>query len=534
MRKWLFICLALIPICVHAYVLFAYTVDFPFEDDFRVIVKYLYLYLSQISWQAKKHMFFLGENESYPLLQRLMVNAQYYFTGQQHIKSMLIACNCLLIFIVTIFYKNAKHTSGYSLAIMSLLIFNTFHHELYFRLDVTSYQFFALFLAICCMYLASKWNSLSLALKIILVVLYLIAPFGSINGVLTHIMVLGIFLCLQNRKAFLTFLALSTAVFLFMQNLGSEGDKSVGFIDNLLKYNFELIYAYFLSVGGMFTFFQGERGYTLGAFFGIIILFVNAYLIFKNYKKGHLFEIFLFLFSAGTLAAVVILRYNYWQLGSRYKLYGAMMCISALMLYLKNTPRPSTLLLKSVLVFVLLVYIIGTVRGLSMMDHQRLTQYVEAHNMGQDVIKPEHASFRYLQKSEQDFLEKNKAFDAQAVDLKLENTLRNAKQLNFNKHSLKTFTDDPSLKGDWGKLETPLHHFKIQGSFTAYKFYFARITDANQKNVITYLFPTKNNFFSPIYTSKTELHTELSHDFYFGFFELQAPFTIQVYGTDSL
>ncbi len=540
MRKWLFVCLALIPVCLHAYILYAHTIDFPFEDDFRVIVKYLYLYLSQNTFKEQLHVFFLGENESYPLLQRLMVNVQYFFTGQQHIKSMLVGCNALLLVIAYIFYKNAKNTPTYSLAITSFLIFNTIHHELFFRLDVSSYQFFALFLAIVCIYMASKWSSLSIVFKVILVILFLLAPFGSINGTLTHVLVLGIFLFTKNRRAFFGFLILSIVVFVFMQTLGSEGDKSVGFLENVIKYNVELIYAYLLSVGGMFTFFQGERGYTIGAFFGIVIVVINLYLILKHFRKGHLFEIFLFLFSATTLAAVVILRYNYWQigyesvLGSRYKIYGAMMCISALMLYLKSTQQPNVFLLKSVLCFTMIVFVIGTVRGLSMMDHQRLTQLVEAHNMEQNVIKADNASFRYLQREEQSFLEEHHAFNAKIIDQKLENVLNKSESLSFSGYSLKTFSEDPSLKGDWGKLQTPLHHFVIQGDFKPFKFYFARITDAHKKNVITYLFPAKSNFFSPIYTLKTKNHKILTRDFYFGFFDLQAPYTIQLFGTDTI
>jgi hypothetical protein len=540
MRKGIFIFLAIIPILIHIYVLKEYTFDFPFEDDFRVIVKYLYLYLSQNTWQEKLNIFFLGENESFPLLQRLMVSAQYYFTGEQHIRSMLIACNMLLVFIIYIFYKNAKNTPSYSLPIISLLLFNTVHHEMFFRLDVASYQFFTLFLAICCIYLSSRWFSLTTFEKCLLITLFIISPFGSINGILTPFMVLLIFVFSKQYKAFFGFLFISILVFLFINSLGSVNEKSAGIFENIQKYNFQLVYAYFLSVGGMFTVFQGEKGYLIGVFSGIMIIGLNVFLIFKWYKKGQWFEIFLFLFSAVTLAAVVILRYNYWQigyesvLGSRYKIYGALMCVSALMLYLKNYQNHSKFKIFVVLFIAVAVQVIGTYRGMSMMNHQRLMQLTEAHNIGQNILIKQNFETRYISHKVQQFLEKRKTFSPKIVDAHLEKTLQNADKLTFKDYTLAPFTDDPSLKGDWGMLATGLDHFKIRGDFKQYKFYFARISDQNQKNIVVYLFPSKLTFFQSIVGSQSTPIPQLSRDFYLSFFELKKPYVIELYGTDSI
>jgi hypothetical protein len=540
MRKWFFILLALIPILIHSYVLKEYTFDFPFEDDCRVIVKYLFLYLSQNTWQEKLNIFLLGENESFPLLQRLMVTGQYYFTGEQHIRSMLIGCNLLLVFIIYFFYKNAQNTPQYSLIIMSLLVFNTVHHEMYFRLDVASYQFFTLFLAICCMYLASQWASLNIYEKALLILLYLIAPFGSINGVLTHVMVLGIFVCSKNYKSFFTFLLLSIMVFIFIKSLGSDNETSSGVFENIRKYNFQLVYAYFLSVGGMFTVFQGEKGYLFGVFFGILIIASNIFLILKFYKKNQWFEIFLFVFSASTLGAVVILRYNYWQigyesvLGSRYKIYGALMCISAFMLYLKNYKKPSFAIILPAFILVLFANVLGTVRGIHMMNHQRLMQLTEAHNVNQHVLIQNNYELRYIGAKEQKFLEDRNAFTANVTDAHLEKVLQKADKLIYSAYTLKSYSDDPSIKGDWGKMAIPLHHFKIKGDFKKYKFYFARISDLKNKNIITYLFPAARPFYSGLFEPQSVKIPELSRDFYFGFFDLQAPYKLELYGTNII
>jgi hypothetical protein len=540
MRSRFFILLALIPILIHFYVLKEYTFDFPFEDDFRVIVKYLYLYLSQNTWQEKLNIFLLGENESFPLLQRLMVTGQYYFTGEQHIRSMLIGCNLLLVFIIYIFYKNAQNTPKYGLIIVSLLVFNTVHHEMFFRLDVASYQFFTLFLAICCMYLASQWASLNIYEKTLLILLYLIAPFGSINGILTHVMVLGIFICSKNYKSFFTFLLLSILVFIFIKSLGSDNESSAGIFENIRKYNVQLLFGYFLSVGGMFTVFQGDKGNLFGVFFGILIIASNVILILKFYKKNQWFEIFLFVFSASTLAAVVILRYNYWQigydsvLGSRYKIYGALMCVSALMLYLKNYPKPSLAIVVPVFLIVLFAYILGTVRGLHMMNHQRLMQLTEAHNINQHVLIEQNYEVRYIGTKEQKFLEDRNAFTANVTDAHLEKVIQKADKLSYKNYTLMSYSDDPSIQGDWGKLAIPLHHFKIQGDFKKYKFYFARISDANNKNVVTYLFPFKTSLFKAILEPSSTHITNLSRDFYFGFFELQKPYKMDLYGTNTI
>jgi hypothetical protein len=540
MRKWFFILLALIPILIHFYVLKEYTFDFPFEDDFRVIVKYLYLYLSQNTWQEKLNIFLLGENESFPLLQRLMVTGQYFFTGEQHIRSMLIGCNLLLVFIIYIFYKNAKNTPQYSLIIMSLIVFNTVHHEMFFRLDVASYQFFTLFLAICCMYLASQWAALNKIEKLLLLLLFILAPFGSVNGILTHVMVLGIFIFSKKYKPFLSFLFISILIFIFIYSLGSANEESAGVFENIRKYNFQLLYGYFLSVGGMFTIFQGEKGYLFGVFFGILIIASNIILILKFYKKNQLFEIFLFLFSASTLAAVVILRYNYWQigyesvLGSRYKIYGALMCISALMLYLKNYEKPSLAVILGTFSIAFCAQVLGTVRGIHMMNHQRLMQLTEAHNINQHVLIPENNELRFVADDVQKYLEEHHAFTANSVDAHLENVLKKSDTISFKNYALSSYSDDPSLKGDWGKMAIPLHHFKIQGDFKKYKFYFARISDSNKKNIVVYLFPMTKSLIKSFIEPNTTRLSELSRDFYFGFFDLKAPYKLELYGTNTI
>jgi hypothetical protein len=540
MRKWIFIFLTIIPILIHFYVLKEYTFDFPFEDDFRVIVKYLYLYLSQNTWQEKLNIFLLGENESFPLLQRLLVSGQYYFTGEQHIKGMLIFCNLLLGFLVYVFYKNAKNTPPYVLVLISLLLFNTIHHELYFRLDVASYQFFAMFMAVCSIYLASKWVQLSIFEKALFIFLFLIAPFGSINGILTHFLVLLIFIFSKNYRTFLGFLIVSVLTFLFIKSLPSDNGASASIFDNILKYNFQLAYAYFLSLGGMFLVFQSQNTFWIPALMGVFIFAANAFLIFKFYKKQQWFEIFLFLFAAITLAVVVVLRYNYWQsgyesvLGSRYKIYGALMCVSALMLYLKNYQTHARLIVYGASLVIVGAFVIGAYRGLQMLNQQRLMQLTEAHNIDQNILSEKIYSSRYINFKEQSFLEKRNAFTSKTFDKKLEKIIQKSDTLAFNNFEFEIYKEDPSTKGDWGRMNIPLHHFKIFGAFKQYKFYFARISDPRNKNIIVYLLPPTNSILDKIKGDSQIRLPYLSRDFYFSFFVLETPLRVQVYGTNEL
>ncbi len=540
MRKWLFIGLALLPIFLHVFLLYAYTLDFPFEDDFRVVAKYLYLFLSQESSAGKSHIFFLGENESFPLVQRMLVYGQYFLSGEQHVRGLLIFCNFLLVFLVHIFYKNAKETPTYIYLFIALLLFNPVHHEMYFRLDVASYQFMSTFLAICTIYIACNWDKQTVLIKYLFLLCYILSPLGSINGIFAHFFILMVFILRKQYREFVILSILSFSLILFLKYLSAASDSPTSVIDNIVKYNFQLIYAYCISVGSMFGVFQGPKGYLISFAFGCIIILSNLFLVFKYRKKGQWFEICLFLFSALTLAVIVTLRYNYWFVGyesvlvSRYKLYGALMSISALMLYFKNYPKPSKYLVGLLFLVLLGSFSIGTVRGIGMMNRQNLTQLTEAFNLNQNILIKENYNVRYINFEEQSFLESKNAYNGKLISKKLDSILTKSHILTYENYTLKPFEDDPTLKGDWKRLSIPLHQLRVYGKVQSYKYYFAKITDSKNKKIVTYLYPQKNSFLSPIFINKNKVNSILSQDFYFGFFELQAPYTLTLYGTDTL
>src|SRR5690606_27799917 len=132
------ILLGLIPVFTHLILLGKFVRNFPLKDDYRVFVSYLYYFFNSTD---KIDAITLPENESRPVLLRLITLFQHGIDGRQDFSHMLLLCNLFLVLfsgcLALHFYKRKEY---WNMALGSLLIFNVMHYEMYFRNDVGAYQ----------------------------------------------------------------------------------------------------------------------------------------------------------------------------------------------------------------------------------------------------------------------------------------------------------------------------------------------------------------------------------------------------------
>lgn len=244
---------------VHLFLLGKYAVNLPFKDDYRVFVNYLYYFFN---YEHRLSLIFLPDNESHPVLMRLITLLQYFIDGQLDFRHILWFCNLfLLLILVTLsahFYRRKEY---WNIAFVFLLVLNTMHHELYFRTDVGTYQTLSFSFSLFLFYGAVYYNSVGRWIRVLFYIAFILTPFGSVNGMLANGLVVVYFLVnRENRKALVMTAVLLVIQLLFIAVFLSAEGKSLNVWENISKYNFELIYAYFLALGGVMNVISNPAG----------------------------------------------------------------------------------------------------------------------------------------------------------------------------------------------------------------------------------------------------------------------------------
>ncbi len=505
--------LILTALLVHLSLLNEYSLNLPFKDDYRVFINYLYYFFHQ------NESVFLPDNESHPVLMRLITLAQYSVDGHLDFRHILWFCNLSILLMVGVlsahFYGRKEY---WNIAFVFLLVLNGMLQELYFRTDVGTYQTLSFALSLFLFYGAVYYSRLSRLTRLLFYAAFMLTPFGSVNGMLANVMVVLCFLVnRENRKALLLTSVILVAQFLFMALfLGGEG-KSFNVWENISKYNFQLLYAYFLSVGGILNVISSSASWAPLAVAGAGIFGYTFYRLFFPFRPRLNFEQLLFVFCAGSLALIVVLRYNYWiggyvsVLESRYKIYGALILLLFFSVLVRHFGRFSWL--RPVAgAFLAVLFAAGLYKGVAKLKVQRMEQIAKAFNVDQDVYEHSYAQIFYITKERKEYLEDRGVYSFAPIRKVVENILTEENRLlDVTRVSIGEAKGDPLSDGDWNSAIFPMRRLEVEGIFPRKGYYFIRFRGEGGKSSLHFLDPPP---FSRLRGARPSTVRLLSCDFY--------------------
>ena len=538
MKKWFWL-LIIFPITGHLILFQKFSINAPLKDNFRVFIKYFANYVSLNDPYSKFQTIFTPENESYPIIMRLIGFGQYYADGNLNFNHILIFCNVLLLalFLVFFFYY-FKKSKMEMVAVMSLLLLNPLNYEMYFRTDVTTYQLVTLIISIYILFVASTFTERNKFLKILFFIGFVLSPLGSINGMLANVLVVFCFYTNKEKKVFaISGIIFAIQIFLlwFFRNHG----KSISAFDNLFEYNYQLVIAFFMSLGGMFHIISNSLFKSLSAILGFLIFVITFYRLFFPFSIKLNFEKMVFLFCTASLAAIVLLRYNYWIAGydsvleSRYKIYG-FVCIILMFGSFFNSKEHFNLKIFVSYIFCFGLYIIGFYKANHMLEIQKLTQITDGFNVEAGVFEHSFANRYMADSSMKAILEKNKVYSFNPVFTNLNSALKKGKKLDYDEVKIKNVNLDPLQKGDWGGMDKGLQNLTLRGSFPKYNFYFVKIKSKNNQDAVQFLLPPAMSIFNKISFNTEDTISQLSTDYYFHALSPKEPLEIELFGINNL
>lgn len=517
--------LGLLPILLHFILLGKYAINFPLKDDYRVFVSYLYHYLqSPDKWAALA----LPENESRPIVMRLSVLAQFFIDGALNFKHLLIFCNVsLVVFLGCISLHFYKKKEFLALSFACLLFLNPLLYEMYFRNDVGTYQLASFSLAIFLFYGATNYQSAPKWLRCLFLLGFMLTPLGSINGFIASTLIILYFFLEKKRMAFVLLVILIFQLYLV---LGGDS-KSAGILENIMKYNYQLLYAYFLSLGGILVFIQHSFIWPIVAISMIIVLGYVIWKMFYPWKWRLDFEKMVFLFSIASLGLIVILRYNYWITGypsvleSRYKIYGAFPLLMFFVIVGRRWGKKAYL---STAVCLVLLYAAGFYKGKQQLELLHQEKITEAYNVYHDSYELEFARAFFVNEEKRRYLEEHGFYSFKEADKILKKALREENRLKPIAHQWRVLSEDPGSDGDWAGFPVPMSNFELRGEFPKKKYYFVKFY--GEKTCVQFLLPGVK----PFWASSQETVRKLSRDFYADAYSGVDFENFEVYGVDDL
>lgn len=528
--------LGLLPVLAHVALLGKYVQNFPLKDDYRVFVNYMYHFLNA---PDKLAAVALPENESRPVLLRLITLFQYGVDGQQNFSHMLLLCNLFLVLFSTClmlhFYRRKEYIY---MTWTSLLVFNLMHYEMYFRNDVGAYQLLSFALSIFLFYSAAYYHRLGKFLRILFFLVFLITPLGSINGILANVLVVTFFLLDKNYRKTGLAMALVLAAQLAMM-LG--GEKGLNVFENIEKYNFQLVYAYFLSLGGIFNLISQPLTWVLIAVVSGGVFAYTFYSLFFPFEFKLDFEKLLFIFCTVSLALIVILRYNYWMQGyvsvleSRYKIYGAMVILLFFIL-LSRRFASARWLKGGVTLFLAGLFMGGLYKGLQSLKLQQLEQITEAYNVYEGAYKEDYARDFYVNKERRKYLEQNGVYSFNEASALFSGIFSDQNRLSeITSARLERLDFDPISEGDWVGMPVGMSNFEARGTFPVKKYYFVKFNAPDSSaSCVQFLGPPSASFLEKIGKKNETTVPFLSKDFYAEAYEGIDFNNFELYGTDDL
>ncbi len=513
---WFFVS---IPIVLHFVFLSKFSLNFPFEDDHRVFMDFFYNYLNADDFKQRILILLTPDNESRPFLIRLSLLIPLSIFKAIDFKSILYFVNIYTFVIVLVFIRKYRDIPIF-LVLISFLLLSHCSWEMFFRNDVASYQLASVSLSILLFYLISIANSLeNIPIRILFYFCLLVVPFGSALGFVTVflIMLYAFFRKIHpHRFIILSFLVFQIVIY-FISETGDGNNISP--FENLFKYNYELIWAYFIALGGQFRFIYNGLGYTISGCFGVFTLIFSTYFLLKNWSsKAYDFEKLIFIFGAGSLALIVISRFNYWiigydsVLGARYKIYGILVFLAGMSFVFRMKIKPRV---KWAIVGVFIVFYIGWyLKSSDYLNLKNETQMMDAYNLEKGIVRNEKQNTTFEADFKYQYLKQNGYFNANDLYLQVLSKIRNGIVVLPEKAVLSQVDFDPAFESDWGGKEEKLYKIIVTGHFPMSANYFIRIIDKNNKTMLL------NGLRKPLSIIKKVVETDKEIDFLSKEFEL--------------
>ncbi len=526
---WLLI---LIPVIIHLFVLDKFSLNFPFEDGHRVFLDFSYNYLNAQNISEKITLFLTPDNESRPFLIRISLLTQLALFDKINFRYLLIAFNIYTFILAAVFIKR-YWKNPYLVIISCFALLSLCNWELYFRPDVASYQLATISLSIVVFFLISNSNQQSSFFKnsIVFICVFLV-PFGSAIGFITVFFVIIFAFIRKTEPRWYYILALFIFQLYLYVSFGTDEESSGSFFQNVFKYKFELIWAYFISLGGMFQYISNYASYAFSGVLGILIFTGCSWFLLKHWKEKDLdFEKLVLLFMASSLAIIVLNRYNYWVVGyesvlvPRYKIYGVIMLILAILFVFKRIN--SSAIKVSITLGVIVMYVFWLLKSWYLITLKKETQMIDAYNLEKGMIRNDVANNTFEAGYKYDYLKKNGYFNANELYNDVLFKIKNGTVVYPEKVTLKYVDFDPTFESDWGGKNTVLNKIFIHGSFPASETYFIQLIDKNNKAIILNGFRRPSSVLKRLVSKETQIDF-LSKEFEMEYFKLEKPLTCRV------
>ncbi len=526
---WLLI---LIPVIIHLFVLDKFSLNFPFEDGHRVFLDFSYNYLNAQNISEKITLFLTPDNESRPFLIRISLLTQLALFDKINFRYLLIAFNIYTFILAAVFIKR-YWKNPYLVIISCFALLSLCNWELYFRPDVASYQLATISLSIVVFFLISNSNQQSSFFKnsIVFICVFLV-PFGSAIGFITVFFVIIFAFIRKTEPRWYYILALFIFQLYLYVSFGTDEESSGSFFQNVFKYKFELIWAYFISLGGMFQYISNYASYAFSGVLGILIFTGCSWFLLKHWKEKDLdFEKLVFLFMASSLAIIVLNRYNYWVVGyesvlvPRYKIYGVIMLILAILFVFKRIN--SSAIKVSITLGVIVMFVFWLLKSWYLITLKKETQMIDAYNLEKGMIRNDVANNTFEAGYKYDYLKKNGYFNANELYNDVLFKIKNGTVVYPEKVTLKYVDFDPTFESDWGGKNTVLNKIFIHGSFPASETYFIQLIDKNNKAIILNGFRRPSSVLKRLVSKETQIDF-LSKEFEMEYFKLEKPLTCRV------
>lgn len=513
---WFFVS---IPIVLHFVFLSKFSLNFPFEDDHRVFMDFFYNYLNADDFKHRVLILLTPDNESRPFLIRLSLLIPLSVFKTIDFKSILYFVNIYTFVILLVFLRKYRDYPIF-LVLISFLLLSHCSWEMFFRNDVASYQLASVSLSILLFYLISISKSLeNILIRILFYFCLLVVPFGSALGFVTVflIMLYAFFRKIHPHRFIILFLF---AFQIFVYFISETGDgNNISPFDNLFKYNYELIWAYFIALGGQFRFIYNDLGYTISGCLGVFTLIFSTYFLLKNWSsKAYDFEKLIFIFGAGSLALIVISRFNYWiigydsVLGARYKIYGILVFLVGLSFIFRMKIES---MIKWSIVGIFIVFYVGWfLKSSDYLNLKNETQMMDAYNLEKGIVRNEKQKTTFEAEYKYKYLKQNGYFNANDLYLQVLSKIKNGIVVLPEKAVLSQVDFDPAFESDWGGKEEKLYKIIVTGRFPMSANYFIRIIDKNNKTMLL------NGLRKPLSIIKKVVETDKEIDFLSKEFEL--------------
>ncbi len=526
---WLLI---FIPVIVHLFVLDKFSLNFPFEDGHRVFLDFSYNYLNAKNISEKITLFLTPDNESRPFLIRISLLIQLALFDKINFRYLLIAFNIYTFILCAVFI--IKYWKNPYLVIISCFsLLSLCNWELFFRSDVASYQLATISLSILAFFLISQiTRQSSFFKKITIVACLFLIPFGSAIGFITVFLAIIYAFIRKTEPRWYYILALFIFQLYLYLSFGTGYESSGSFLQNIVKYKFELIWAYFMSLGGMFQFISNFQGYAVSGAFGILIFTTCSWFLLKHWKEKDLdFEKLVFLFMASSLAIIVLNRYNYWVVGydsvlvPRYKIYGVIIFILTIS-FVFNRINNTTIKV-SMTIGIILMFVFWLLKSWYLITLKTETQMIDAYNLEKGMVRNDVANNTFEARYKYDYLKKNGYFNANELYHEVLQKIKNSTIVYPEKAILKYVDFDPTFESDWGGKKTVLNKIFIFGTFPKSETYFIQLIDKNNKAIILNGFRKPTSVLKRVFTTETQIDF-LSKEFEMEYFKLEKPLKCRV------